>query len=400
MARKRALSAREVDALMNKLGTHRVDENLYLQVREDGTRSWAFRYSRGGRMRSLGLGAARHLPYAEARQLAAEYRLNLWRGVDISAEHRSRRAQVRVTSSAPTFGWCAGEYVAKHESSWKSQVHRRQWVQTLDDYAAPVIGKTPVDEVGVDEVLRVLEPLWTTKPETAGRLRGRIARVLGWATAMGYRSGDNPAALGGPLDHLLPPLAKFQKVKHHASVPHAELPDLVMKIGGLGSTSAKALLLTIITAVRTSETLGATWDEFDLKERLWRIPAERMKAAREHWVPLADEAVALLEALPGRKGLIFPGARKGRPLSNMAMMQCLRGLRDDGATVHGFRATFSTWARERTDFAHEVIEAALAHGHESKVVGAYARTSYLDKRTMLMQAWADHAYSASSPKAR
>lgn len=397
MARKRALSAREVDALMGKLGTHRVDENLYLQIREDGTKSWAFRYSRGGKMRSLGLGPVRHVPLTEARTLAGEYRTKLWRGVDIAAEHRAQREQVKETlasSTAPTFGWCAEQYIAAHEASWKSPVHRRQWVQTLEDYCGPVIGKTPVDQVGVDEVLKVLQSLWTSKPETAGRLRGRISKVLGWARAKGYRSGDDPAARGGPLDHLLPALSKVQTVRHHASVPWPELPDLVVGLRGLGSISAKALLFTILTAARTGETLGATWDEIDLEARLWSLPAERMKAAREHKVPLSDEVVALLESLPTRKGLLFPGARKGKPLSNMAMVQCLRGLRDDGATVHGMRATFSTYAREQTNFSEEVIEHALAHGHKSKVIGAYARTTRLSERVGLMQAWADHCFSA------
>lgn len=397
MPKRRALSAKEVDAII-KSGLTWVDDNLYLQVRPDGTRSWIFRYERAGKVRSMGLGPCSRVSLTDARRMAGEHRVALWNGADPVAEKKARVQQAKetlVSSTAPTFGWCAEQYIAAYEIGWKSPIHRRQWEQTLADYAGPVIGKTPVDQIGVDEVLKVLEPIWTTKPETAGRLRGRISKVLGWAKAKGYRTGDDPAARGGPLDHLLPRLSDFQKVKHHKEVPYPEVPEVVKGLRALDSTSANALIWTILTAVRTGETLGATWEEIDLEGRLWSIPAERMKAKRDHKVPLSDQAVALLESLPGsRTGLVFPGARKRQGLSNMAMTQCLRGLRDDGVTVHGFRSSFSTWGREKTSFSEEVIEHALAHGHRSKVIGAYARTTRLEQRRELMQVWADHCFSA------
>lgn len=397
MARVRALSAREVEAI-KKPGVHWVAPSLYLQVRDDGTRSFLFRYMRHGKAHWHGLGPVRDVTLQEARDRAEELRVAVRRhGAHPVAEKKVQIQQAKAVeaSAAPTFDWCAEQYIAAYEVGWKSPVHRRQWVQTLEDYCGPVIGKTPVDQIGVDQVLKVLEPIWTTKPETAGRLRGRISKVLGWAKAKGYRAGDDPAARGGPLDHLLPRLSDFQKVKHHKEVPYPEVPEVVKGLRALESTSANALLWTILTAVRTGETLGATWEEIDLEGRLWSIPAERMKAKRDHKVPLSDQAVALLQSLPGsRAGLVFPGARKRQGLSNMAMTQCLRGLRDDGVTVHGFRSSFSTWAREKTSFSEEVIEHALAHGHKSKVIGAYARTTRLEQRRELMQVWADHCYSA------
>jgi integrase len=396
MPKRRALSAKEVDAI-TKPGLTWVDDNLYLQIRPDGTRSWIFRYERDGRVRSMGLGPCSRVPLSEARGMAGDHRHALWHGHDPLAERKAGRAKAKETlaaSTAPTFAECARRYIAAYEVGWRSPIHRRQWVQTLEDYAEPVIGKTPVDQVGVPEVLKVLEPLWRSKPETAGRLRGRISKVLGWAKAKGFRSGDDPAARGGPLDHLLPALGTFQRVRHHKAVPYLEVPDVVKQLRTLESTSAKVLIWTILTAVRTSEALGTLREEIDEDARLWSLPAERMKAKREHKVPLPSQAMALLESMPGRKGLVFPGAKKGRPLSNMAMVQCLRGFRDDGSTVHGFRSSFSTWARERSGFSEEVIEHALAHGHRSKVIAAYARTTRLEERVGLMQMWADYCFSA------
>jgi integrase len=394
MARRRALSAREVDALMSKLGTHRVDENLFLQVRKDGTRSWAFRYSRGGKMRSLGLGAVRRVPYGDARQAATEYRLKLWRGVDPAEERMEAKAaaQAVTRTDVPTFAWCADQYIEAHRAGWKNRKHIDQWESTLRMYAGPVIGQMAVDQITVDHVMKILsggkESLWLTKPETASRLRGRIEKVLGWATAMKYRHGDNPARWsGGELPHLLPAISKVQKIEHHRSVPYAELPGFMTDLCKLDSTSAKALRFTILTAARTGETLGARWDEIDLDASTWILPAERMKANAEHQVPLSPEAVALLKSMPRDNDLVFPGP-KGKQLSNMAMSMVLRGLRDDGSTVHGFRSTFSVWCRETTETNIEIVESALAHKQSDKVIAAYARTTYFDRRRDLMADWA------------
>jgi integrase len=374
---------------MSRLGTHRVDENLFLQVRQDGTRSWAFRYSRGGRMRSLGLGSIRRVPYNDARQVATEYRLKLWRGVDPAEERREARAaaQAIARKDIPSFAWCAEQYISAMEASWRNAKHRAQWESTLRMYAGPVIGKKAVDEICVDDVLRIIEPIWLSKPETASRLRGRIEKVLGWAAAKRYRTGENPARWqGGELSHLLPAIGKVQKIEHHAAVPYVELPGLMAELRKLDSTSAKALRFTILTAARTGETIGARWDEIDLDAATWTIPAERMKAGVEHRVALSDEAVKLLKSMPRTGDLVFPGP-KGK-LSNMAMLQCLRGIRGTGETVHGFRSAFSTWAREQTEFSIEIIESALAHKQSNKVIAAYARTTYFDRRRDLMVDWA------------
>lgn len=396
MARKRALSAREVEALRD-VGMHWVSDNLYLQVREQGTRSWLFRYWVDGKPKVIGLGAMKDVPLAKARDKAERLRIAVRDGSDPAEEEKAARAErkaeqaVAAAASVPSFEECAREYINSHEASWSNDKHRAQWSSTLKMYVYPHIGKKPVNEIGIDDIVKVLKPIWTTKPPTAGNVRGRIDKILGWATAMGYRTGDNPASRDGPLMHLLPSLSKVQRQqKHHKAVPYKEVPQVVADLQKLGSTSANALLFTILTAVRTGETLGATWDEIDLEAKLWTIPAERMKAGAEHKVPLASEVIALLEFLPrdptGKNPHLFRGPR-AKTLSNMAMLQCLRGIRDDGATVHGFRAAFSTWAREQTDYSAEIVEASLAHTQSDKVVAAYARTTFLDRRRELMQEW-------------
>jgi integrase len=395
MARKRAMSAREVDGL-RAVGMTCVSDNLYLQIREQGTRSWLFRYWLGGKPKVVGLGATRDVTLTQARDKAERMRIAIRDGSDPAAEKKAARSERKAAmatvagAAVPTFEECARQYISSHESSWTNDKHRAQWPSTLKAYAYPLIGKKPINEVGVDEVLKVLKPIWYTKPPTAGNVRGRLDKIIGWATAMGYRSGDNPASRDGPLMHLLPSSGKLKRQKkHHAAVPYKEVPDVVAEIGKLDSTSANALLFTILTVSRTGETLGATWDEFDLQAKLWTIPAARMKAGSDHRVPLADEVVAFLKALPrsDTNPHLFRGVR-AKTLSDMAMLQCLRGIRDDGATVHGFRASFSTWAREQTGYAHEIVEAALAHTQSNQVIAAYARTTYLDRRRELLQEWA------------
>ncbi|MBX3582904.1 MAG: integrase arm-type DNA-binding domain-containing protein [Rhizobiaceae bacterium] len=409
MARKRAMSQREVDALKAP-GMTCVSDNLYLQIRDQGTRSWLYRYWVDGKPKVIGLGATKDITLAEARDKAERLRVAIRDGADPAQEKKARRSARKAERAAagggggshpdkvPTFEECGREYIWSHEASWTNDKHRAQWPSTLKAYVYPVIGKKPVDQVGIEDILSILKPIWTTKAPTAGNIRGRIDKILGWATAMGYRSGDNPASRDGPLQHLLPSIGKMKRdKKHHAAVPYKEVPAVVAELRKLGSTSATALLFTILTASRTGETLGATWDEIDLETKLWTIPASRMKAAAEHQVPLADEVVALLSSLPrdATNPHLFRGAR-AKTLSNMAMLQCLRGLRDDGATVHGFRAAFSTWAREQTDYAHEIVEAALAHTQSNQVVAAYARTTYLDRRRELLAEWVRYCSGGAS----
>lgn len=396
---KRALSAQQVAALTDN-GTHRVDNQLYLQIREQGTRSWVFRYSRNGKTHWVGLGAANDVPLSRAKELAVVERAKLINGGNPIAERRAVKESLRlereVKADSPSFAWCAGEYIEAHRASWKNQKHIDQWESTLRMYAGPVIGTLPVDQVTLDHVLKILKPIWVSKPETASRLRGRIEKVLGWATAKTYRRGENPARwAGGELPHLLPAIGKVQKIEHHASVPYVEMPGLMTRLGRLDSTSARALRFTILTGARTGETIGAKWSEIDLEAAVWTIPGERMKAGVEHRVALSEEAVALLRSMPREGELVFPGP-KGKVLSNMAMLKCLRGLREDGATVHGFRATFSTWARDETDYPRELIEASLAHAVGNAVEQAYNRSDYLAKRRALMADWG--RYCEPSPK--
>ena len=372
MPARRSLTATQVTALAAH-GVHWVAPSLYLQVRPQGTRSWLFRYSRNGENQWMGLGALQDKPLTEARDEAAMLRVLVKRGGDPIAEKRQvevdRAAERKPTT--PTFATCAEHYIAAHREGWKNEKHAAQWPSTMRLYVNPVIGKKPVDQVTVEDVLKVLKPIWSKKPETASRIRGRIELVLGWAAAMGHRAGDNPAQWkGGALSHLLPPISKVQKIEHHKAVPYTEVPKLMAELRKNGSTSAKALMFTILTVARTGETIGATHPEIDRDNKLWVVPAERMKANREHRVPLTEAALALVDSDPKQSRYLFPNPF-ARPLSNMAMLQLLRGIRDDGVTVHGFRSSFSTWAREQTDYPREVVESCLAHASGDAVELAY-----------------------------
>jgi len=389
---QRALTATQVTALKDD-GVYWVAPSLYLQIRPQGTRSWLFRYSRSGANQWMGIGAFADKPLSEARDEAAMLRVQVRRGGDPMAE-RQKTASIekpRNKATVPTFGHCADEYIKAHRDGWKNAKHLEQWESTLRTYAGPVIGKKPVDRVTVEDVLKILQPIWTSKPETATRLRGRIEKVLGWATAMKFRTGDNPAAWSGALSHLLPAISKVRKIEHHKAVPYPDLPTLMKELQTNHTTTAKALMFTILTASRTGETTGAVWSEIDLDAKLWVLPAERMKANREHRVPLSDAAVKLLKELPREARHVFPGMRKNG-LSNMAMLMLLRGLRGPGVTVHGFRSAFSTWAREQTDYPREIVEACLAHASGDAVELAYRRTDFLDKRRELMELWAKFCF--------
>jgi integrase len=391
---KRALTAAQVSAL-DKHGVHWIAPSLYMQIRPQGTRSWLFRFGRNGQNQWLGMGAVADKPLSVARDEAAELRAKVRRGVDIMAERGSAVAATGEVSGkkVPTFAECATQYIKDHRAGWKNEKHIDQWESTIRTYANPVMGKLPVDKVTVDHVLKVLKPIWVEKAETASRLRGRIDKVLGWATAMGYRSGDNPAAWTGALGHLLPPISKVQKIEHHKALPYKEVPAMMSELKDNDSISAKALMFTILTAARTGETTGAVWPEFDLSNKLWVLPPERMKANREHRVPLPDVLIKLINGLPRDGKYVFPGMRKNG-LSNMAMLMLLRGMRGDGLTVHGFRSAFSTWAREQTDYPREIVEACLAHASGDAVELSYRRTDFLDKRRALMKSWAEFCLNA------
>jgi integrase len=366
---------------------------LYLQV-TDGGASWIYRYMLRGRAREMGLGALALFGLSEARGKALDARRLCHAGVDpIEARHAERQQARLDAAKAVTFGQCAESYIKSHRAGWRSTKHAAQWEATLVKYAKPVIGALPVQAVDTALVLKVLEPIWTTKPETAGRVRGRIEVVLDWAKVRGCRTGDNPARWRGHLDKLLPARGKVRKVEHHAALPYGELPGFLAALREQEGISARALEFTILTAARTGETIFARWSELDLLDKTWTIPAARMKAGREHRVPLSARALAILQEMQAHRhaddGFVFPGGKPGKPLSNMAFLRLLRRMKRDNLTAHGFRSSFKDWASDRTSFQNEIVEAALAHVVGSKVEQAYRRGDMFEKRRRLMQVWAE-----------
>lgn len=384
------LTANQIAGL-SKAGVHRVDRGLYVQVRPDGSRSWILRFRLHGRARAMGLGSLHLVPLTEARAKAIRAQRLLLDGQDPIEARRADRKTETLRTLTPTFASCAREYIKSQKAAWSNAKHAYQWLQSLETYAFPSIGNLPVEEVTVDLVLQVLKPIWTTKSETAGRIRGRIEKILGWAEAHGHRSGPNPAAWKGPLGHMLPPLSKVQTVRHHPALPYDDIGTLVRELAARDGESARALRFLILTASRSGEVRGARWSEIDLASRVWTVPAERMKSRKEHRVPLTDAAIALL--LLGERrpdDLVFPGSGHGRPLSDMSLIALVRKLRGAGSTVHGLRSSFRDWAAEQTDYPREVVEACLAHTVGSEVELAYKRTDFFEKRSRLMNAWANH----------
>ena len=376
--------------------------NLYLSVskRDDGNirRSWVFRYQAAdGRDRRMGLGPAHTVTLAMARQLATEARQARLTGKDPLDQRKTEKAAQRLARAKDrTFDECAAEYIAAHQHEWRNAIHRRQWAQTLRDYVAPVFGKLPVQAVDRGLVIQALKPLWHAKPETAGRLRGRIETVIDYAEAHGYRpEGTNPARLG-PIETILG--SRSRKVDHHAALPYTEIGGFLAELKAKEAIAARALEFAIATATRTNEVIGAVWSEIDLDARTWTIPADRMKAERDHRVPLNKTATGILEAMAKfrESDFVFPGPTRAK-LSNMAMLMLLRRMGGE-LTVHGFRATFKTWASERTSFPREIVEASLAHAIGNAVEQAYQRGDLFDKRRRLMDAWSEFCAAPGSAK--
>ena len=364
---------------------------LYLQVQSATNRSWLLRYERSGRgERWMGLGPLHTVDLKEARERARKARQQLLDGMDpLDARKAQRAAQALEAARTITFEAAAQAYFDAHERSWKNAKHRAQFVSTLQTYAYPKIGKLPVAAIDVGLVLKVIEPIWQDKTETANRVRGRIEAVLDWSTVRGYRAGDNPARWKGYIENVLPPRGKIQKRVHHAALPFADLPELMAALSQRDGVAARALEFAILTAARTGEVIGATWDEIDLKEKTWTVPAGRMKASKEHRVPLSSRAIEILQALPRERNnrFVFIGPRKGG-LSNMAMASVLGRMDRNDITVHGFRSTFRDWAAERTSYPNHVVEMALAHIVGDKVEAAYRRGDLFAKRVRLMADWA------------
>ena len=364
---------------------------LFLQVSRFGTASWVFRYRVGGRLREMGLGSLDTIGLADARERARKAREQRLDGLDpIEVRKGARLAAQLDSAKAITFKDCAKRYIAAHRPAWRNPKHAAQWGSTLDAYVYPIFGNLAVQAVDVGLVLKAIEPIWTAKPETASRVRGRIESILDWATARGYREGENPARWRGHLDNLLPARAKVRRVEHHAALPYVEISAFMAELRSQEGVSPRALEFAILTAARTGEVIGARWDEINVAERLWTIPAARMKSEREHRVPLADATLVIVEMMAAiRSGeFVFPGGKEGRPLSNMAFLMLLRRMGRGELTAHGFRSSFRDWAAERTGFPAEVAEMALAHAVGDKVEAAYRRGDLFQKRRRLAEAWA------------
>jgi len=376
------LSARKVETA--GVGRHGDGRGLFLYVKPTLARSWVLRYQVQGRRHDLGLGAYPDVTLAMARQRATDARRLILAGDDPIAKRRQAQPK--------TFKDAALELIESKRSGWKNAKHAAQWTSTLEAYVFPTLGPMQVTKIATADVVGALKPIWSQKPETANRVRQRIEAVLDYASALGIREGDNPARWRGHLDNLLPKPTKVRAVQHHPALPHADISDFMGALSTRKGVSARALIFTILTAARSGETRGMTWAEVDLDNRIWIIPAQRMKAGKEHRVPLSPTAIAQLGPQGADTDLVFGSETKtGKPISDMSMTALLRRMEYNNITVHGFRSTFRDWAGETTSFPREVIEAALAHGIKDKAEAAYARSDLFDKRRDLMQAWANVA---------
>lgn len=397
------LNAKQIENLTEP-GTYDDGDGLRLMVKASGSKSWVFRYQFQGKRRDMGLGSFPAVSLKAARLAIADHRRTMAAGADPMAardaeRERQQEAQRQQAAKRVTFESVAAEYIEAHRKGWKNAKHGQQWANTLATYAAPIIGHLPPAEITTAHVLEILQPIWGEKTETASRVRNRIELILDAAKAKGLRDGENPARWRGHLDKLLPKRSKVQAQQHHAALPWADLPAFMASLAGRDAPTYQAIRLTILTACRTSEVLGATWAEIDLESRTWTIPAARMKARKEHRVPLSDAALEVLASLPRVEGspYLFPGARPGRPLSNLAMLMGLRRMGRGDLTMHGFRSTFRDWAAERTHYPREVCEMALAHVVAGGAEAAYWRGDVFDKRRALMADWA--AYATTAPAA-
>ncbi|MBR1286636.1 integrase arm-type DNA-binding domain-containing protein [Bradyrhizobium sp. AUGA SZCCT0177] len=394
-----ALTTRQV-AKLTEPGRYGDGKGLYLQVTPTGARSWLLRYERGGRERAMGLGPVSDFTLDEARERARKARQLLTDGIDpldARKDERVRQTSENALAAAAnvTFRECVEQYYKFHSRKWNNAKHAAQFLSTMKMYTYPALGKLPVAAIDKALVLKAIEPIWYSKTETASRVRGRIEAVLDFAKTRGYRSGENPAAWDGNLIHALPARNTIAKVEHHAALPFTELPEFMVQLAARDGIGARALEFTILNAARTGEVIAARWPEMDLDAKLWSIPAGRMKAKKEHRVPLTSRALEILETLPRKGDFVFPGGREGIPISNMAMAEVLKRMGRLDITVHGFRSTFRDWAAERTSYPNHVVEMALAHVIGNKVEAAYRRGDLFAKRARLMADWA--RYCAAKP---
>jgi integrase len=378
-------------------GLHADGGGLYLNVTDSGARSWIFRYRIKGRLRDHGLGPTHTISLAMAREAALQRRRERHAGTDPIDSRRAKRQEEETKRKEEelsrrreiSFQEVADQHIASHASGWRGSGSEEQWRQSLKDHVFPFIGDLPVAEIDTGLIVQVLNPIWRTKTETAKRVRNRIENILDYAKTSGFREGENPARWRGHLKNLLPDLKRVRQAKQHAALPFDDVPAFMIALRKDTSIPARALEFAILTASRIGEVLGASWEEVDLKQRVWTISSDRMKAGREHRVPLSDAALAVLERMSDIRSseFIFPGARNGARLFPAAVRRVLARI-EPGVTVHGMRATFSSWAAERTNYASEIREIALAHQIGSAVVRAYQRSDLFDRRRRLMADWA------------
>lgn len=382
-----------------QVGRYADGNGLYLQIARGGSKSWLFRYSIAGMARQMGLGSAILVSLSKARAQAIECKQILLNGKDPLIERQMSRLQLQPALQDHIFSKCAVEYIEGHSSEWSNKKHKNQWISTLETYAFPVLGDVHVQHVNTELILKVLTPLWSTKTETATRLRGRLEQIIDWATAQDLRQGENPARWRGHLDKILPKPSRIKPLRHHAAHPFTDIGNLVARLREEKSLSAFALEFLILTSARTGEVLGAKWSEINFEESTWTIPSARMKGKREHRVPLCSRGVEILAQMKAVSSdqYVFEGRNPGRPLSNMALLQQLRRMNIEAVT-HGFRSTFRDWAAECTNFPNEVIEMALAHSIRNKVEAAYRRGDLLLKRRALMHQWSKFVNTPNSLK--
>jgi len=379
--RAKGLTAAQVEK-GTKPGRYGDGAGLYLLVRSREAKFWLFRYTRGGKMREMGLGPAKGrsaVSLAVARSRARELHAAVREGRDPLAERDAEAAQAKANAAkaeaaAMTFSDVADMYIAAHEAAWRNPKHRQQWHNTLRDYVLPEIGDLPVGSVDKGAVAKIIEPLWREKTETASRVRGRIERILDYAKARGWRDGENPARWRGHLDRLVPQRSKVQRVAHHAALSWRETGAFMQRLRQNSSMSARCLEFAILTACRSGEVRGARWEEIDLAHAVWTIPAARMKGGRQQRVPLSEPAMAVLRVMAqfGTDGFVFPGLKDASALSDVALAKAVRVADGNGATVHGFRSTFRDWCAEATNYPRELAEAALAHAQRRRLMAEWA----------------------------
>lgn len=397
-------------------GLHGDGNGLYLQIGPTGKKAWIFRYTKEGKTRDMGLGSLDLVGLSEARAKSLDARKLLLDAIDpIEARKEAKQAAEAAAAQTVSFKDAAEQFIATNKSGWRNAKHAAQWTATLEAYAYPTIGTVSVADVAPSMVLKILEPIWSVKTETARRVRGRIEKILDWARARGLRAAENPARWRGLLEHMLPKLPKATLVQHHPALPYSAVAALMAEVAEQSGTAARALEFTMLTAARTSEVTGCRWEEIDIPLRTWTIPKTRIKAGREHRVALSGAAldIVLEQAKMRRNEFVFPGGREKRPLSNMAMAELLKrmrnancsvamtqvsaGVRKRHFTVHGFRSSFRDWAAEQSAHSAEVAEMALAHVVGDKVEAAYRRGDLLKKRFAMMEDWAAYCGRPARP---